>query len=394
MKHNLKAEMRESMDALHFSQEDKNAMIHNLTAQMKETQPRKRSSRKLMIVATAAVMLMATLTGAAVFTRWSKTAQNRYNPSEDIKEQAEKSGLSVMLEETKGEENPDEVLSVTDQGVTITAVQSIVDNYRAEITFRIEGFELPEGEEPFAWPRVTIDGKRDYFVSQTGGFYDGTTRNDKGEWVYASDGSPVKYDDTKPFSPAILDYVAEDGSLEYTHYINFHETDGRYMGKEIVFTFSSIDFQPHTKTGEFVPQVKGNWELKWTLTGTSDSISITPNAKIGDSEVILLDAEIGQLSVKTRYQLKDYWEGWNQLVELPQAICGIRMKDGSEHICIPSTSGFEDQENMIYFIESTMFDAILDVSQVESLMFHKGWDLDAEGKPTIQTYYYIPVTSN
>ena len=74
MKHNLKAEMRESMDALHFSQEDKNAMIHNLTAQMKETQPRKRSSRKLMIVATAAVMLMATLTGAAVFTRWSKTA--------------------------------------------------------------------------------------------------------------------------------------------------------------------------------------------------------------------------------------------------------------------------------------------------------------------------------
>ena len=32
MKHNLKVEMRESMDALHFSQEDKNAMIRNLTA--------------------------------------------------------------------------------------------------------------------------------------------------------------------------------------------------------------------------------------------------------------------------------------------------------------------------------------------------------------------------
>ena len=131
MKHNLKAEMRESLDALHFSQEDKNAMIYNLTAQMKETQPRKRSSRKLMLVAMAAVMLLATLTGAAVFTRWSTTAQIRYNPSEDVKEQAEKSGLSVMLEETKGEENPNEVLSVTDQGITITAVQTIVDNYHA-----------------------------------------------------------------------------------------------------------------------------------------------------------------------------------------------------------------------------------------------------------------------
>ena len=393
MRRNIKQEYNAAMDQLRFSQEAKEDMVAMLMSQSKESnmKPKNTSKKRLLLVALAAALALATMTGAAVFTRWSTTAQNQYKPSQEIKEQAQKSGLSVMLEETKGEENPNEVLSVTDQGITITAVQSIVDNYRAEITFRIEGFELPEGEEPFAWPRVTIDGKRDYYVSQTGGFYDGTTRNDKGEWVYASDGSPVKYDDTKPFSPAILDYVAEDGSLEYTHYINFHETDGRYMGKEIVFTFSSIDFQPHTKTGEFVPQVKGNWELKWTLTGTSDSISITPNAKIGDSEVILLDAEIGQLSVKTRYQLKDYWEGWDELVTLPQAVCGIRMKDGSEHICIPSTSGFEDQENMIYFIESTMFDAILDVSQVESLMFHKGWEKDAAGNPTIQAFYYIPV---
>ena len=393
MKHNLKAEMRESMDALHFSQEDKNAMIHNLTTQMKETQPRKRSSRKLMIVAIAAVMLMATLTGAAVFTRWSKTAQNRYNPSEDIKEQAEKSGLSVMLEETKGEENPDEVLSATDQGITISAVQTIVDNYQAEITFRIEGFDVPEDEYPSVWPTVTIDGDSHFFTSQSGAIFDGTTRNEAGERVYASTGEPVRCRDDE-FQSVILQPVAADGSIEYTHYISFNETDGRYMGKEIVFTFHSVDYESDQKAGMPEPQVEGNWELKWTLTGTIDSITITPNAKIGDSDVILLDAEIGQLSVKTRYQVQDYWEGWNQLVELPQAICGIRMKDGSEHICIPSTSGFEDQENMIYFIESTMFDAILDVSQVESLMFHKGWDLDAEGKPTIQTFYYIPVANN
>ena len=394
MKHNLKAEMRESMDALHFSQEDKNAMIYNLTAQMKEIQPRKRSSRKLMIVAMAAVMLMATLTGAAVFTRWSKTAQNRYNPSEDIKEQAEKSGLSVMLEETKGEENPDEVLSVTDQGITITAVQTIVDKYQAEITFRIEGFELPEDRDPYAWPTVTIDGDRFFSSSQGGGFYDGTTRNENGEWVYASTGEPVKSRDDE-FQSVILDWVADDGSMEYTHYISFHETDGRYLGKEIVFTFNSIDIQnPQQKAGPCIPQVEGNWELKWTLTGTSDSITVTPNAKIGDSEVVLLDAEIGQKTIRARYKVGEYWEGWNQLVELPQAVCGVRMKDGSEHFCGGGTSGFEDLENMIYFTEWDIYDAILDIDQVESLMFHKGWDLDAEGKPTIQTFYYIPVTTN
>lgn len=350
------------------------------------------SGRKKLLFVLAATLIMGTMTAAAVYTRWSTTAQTRYNPSQDVKEQAEKSGLSVMLEETKGAANPNEVLSVTDQGVTITAVQSIVDNYRAEITFRIEGFELPEDKEPFAWPMVTIDGNLDFYGSQTGGFYDGTTRNDKGEWVYASDGSPVKYDDTKPFSPAILDYVADDGSLEYTHYISFNETDGRYFGKEIVFSFHSIDLQSDQKAGMPEPQVEGNWELKWTLTGTSDSISITPNVKIGDSDVILLDAQIGQKSIRARYQVDDYWEGWDELVTLPQAVCGVRMKDGSEHRCVASTYGFEDQEKMVYFMESQMFDAILDVSQVESLMFHKGWELDANGKPTIQTFYYIPVS--
>lgn len=350
------------------------------------------SGKKKLLFLLAATLIMGTMTAAAVYTRWSITAQTRYNPSQDVKEQAEKSGLSVMLEETKGKENPNEVLSVTDQGVTITAVQTIVDNYRAEITFRIEGFELPEDKEPFAWPMVTIDGNLDFYGSQTGGFFDGTTRNDKGEWVYASDGSPVKYDDTKPFSPAILDYVADDGSLEYTHYISFNETDGRYFGKEIAFSFHSIDLQSDQKAGMPEPQVEGNWELKWTLTGTGDSISITPNVKIGDSEVILLNAEIGQKTIRARYHVDDYWEGWDELVTLPQAVQGVRMKDGSEHICGASTSGFEDQENMIYFTESDIYDAILDIRQVESLMFHKGWELDANGEPTIQTFYYIPVS--
>ena len=349
------------------------------------------SGKKKLLFLLAATLIMGTMTAAAVYTRWSTTAQIRYNPSQDVKEQAEKSGLSVMLEETKGAENPSEVLSVTDQGVTITAVQSIVDNYHAEIIFRIEGFDLPEDKLPAVWPMVTIDGDEHFGGSQSGWFFEGTTRNKDGKLVYASNGQPVQSDE---YGNLILDYVAEDGSLEYTHYINFHETDGRYMGKEIVFTFSSIDFQPHTKTGEFVPQVKGNWELKWTLTGTSDSISITPNVKIGDSEVILLDAEIGQKTIRARYQVDDYWEGWDELVELPQAVCGVRMKDGSEHRCGAGISEFEDQKNMVYFTEMDIYDAILDISQVESLMFHKGWELDANGNPTIQTFYYIPLHDN
>lgn len=389
MKHNLKSEMKQSMDSLHFSDEEKNAMVYDLLDRANQEKTKKHSGRKLVIIALAACLALTMLTGAAVYTRWSTTAQTRYNPSQDVKEQAEKSGLSVMLEETKGAANPNEVLSVTDQGVTITAVQTIVDNYHAEIIFRIEGFDLPEDKLPATWPTVTIDGDEHFGGSQSGWFFEGTTRNEEGKLVYASNGQPVQSDED---GNLILDYVADDGSLEYIYSISFEKTDGRYLGREIAFSFHSFDFQSDKPAGMPEPQVEGNWELKWTLTGTSDSISITPNAKIGDSDVILLDAEIGQKTIRARYQLKDYWEGWDEMEEFPQALWGVRMKDGSEHMCGGGTSGFEDQENMIYFTEWDISDAILDISQVESLMFRKGLEQDANGKLTVQTFYYIPIS--
>ena len=73
------------------------------------------SGKKKLLFLLAATLIMGTMTAAAVYTRWSTTAQTRYNPSQDVKEQAEKSGLSVMLEKTKGAANLNEVLSVTDQ---------------------------------------------------------------------------------------------------------------------------------------------------------------------------------------------------------------------------------------------------------------------------------------
>ena len=339
-----------------------------------------------LIAAIVATMLL--LTGAAVYTRWSGTAQTRYRPTEEIKRQAEKSGLSMMVPETKKTENPEEVLSVTDQGVTISLVQTIVDQYRAELTSRIEGFELPEGRDPMVWPEVYLDGERyGWYGSLGGSCFDGTTRDENGNWIY-TDGTPVQSDEN---GNVIYHWTGSDGSLEYTEYISFHETDGRYFGKEIEVSFPCLAVSSLQKFGPDEVLVEGNWTLKWTLTGTAESISVSPNAEIGDSGVILLDAEIGQKTIRTRYKVPELWEGWNQLVELPQSICGVRMKDGTQYICASSSFGFEDQGNMIYFIESDMYDGILDPSQVESLMFPKSWQKDERGIPRIAEYCYIPV---
>lgn len=352
-----------------------------------KTETVKTGRLKIWLIA-AIVATMLLLTGATVYTRWSSTAQTRYHPTEEIKQQAEKSGLSMMVPETKKAENPEEVLSVTDQGITIRLVQTIVDKYRAELTFRIEGFQLPEGRDPMVWPEVYLDGeRRDWYSSLSGSFFDGTTRDENGKWIY-TDGTPVQSDEN---GNVILHYTGSDGSLEYTEYISFLETDGRYFGKEIEVSFPYLAVSSLQKFGPDEVLVEGSWTLKWTLIGTAESISVSPNAEIGDSGVILLDAEIGQKTIRTRYKVPALWEGWNQLVELPQSVCGVRMKDGTQYICASSSFGFEDQNNMIYFIESDMYDGILDPGQVESLMFPKSWQKNERGIPRIAEYCYIPV---
>ena len=60
--------------------------------------------------------------------------QQQYRPSENAKQQAEKTGLSVMYEESEPEDGS--VLTATDNGVTVTVVQTIVDQMQAKIILR------------------------------------------------------------------------------------------------------------------------------------------------------------------------------------------------------------------------------------------------------------------
>ena len=168
------------------------AEFETVSGNSENGKPKTGHLKVLLIAAMVSTMLL--LTGAGLYTRWSNTAQARYQPSEQIKDQAEKSGLSTVVSETQTAENTGEVLSVTDQGITISLVQTIVDNYRAELTFRIQGFELPEGRYPAVWPVVTLDGSDEHFFSScSGSFFDGTTHNAQGKRVY-TDGTPVQKD--------------------------------------------------------------------------------------------------------------------------------------------------------------------------------------------------------
>lgn len=396
MRRNMRQELKQSMDAISFSPQAKAAMVRRLSAQGKEQTmyKKKHSSRKFLVIALAAALIVATLTGAAVFTRWSRMAESQYSPSQQVKEQAEKSGLSVVLEDKAEQtqkpqqDKSGEVLSVTDQGITVTAVQSLVDNVGGEITFRIEGFDFPQDQYPEAWPlpTVTVGGDEHFDSSGTGWFFDGTTRNEKGEWVYAETGEPVEFDET---GTVIYKPVAKDGSLEYIFNFDFMDTSGAWLGKEIVVNFTGFGVQSTEKAGMSETLVEGNWELRWTLEGANtntDGITVTPNAEIGDTGVVLMEAKIGQKSMESVFQLETYWDGWKTLEPFLQAPAAIRMKDGTEIQCTTTKEDYRDFDDLICRVTSYMYDGIVDLSQVESIKFRSGWEQDAP------VYTYVPIS--
>lgn len=393
MTHNVKSELRRSMDAIHFSGDDKERMVALLMSA--EAPRQRRSGKKLLLLALAATLVVGALTGAAVFTRWSRSAQTAYNPPQQVKEQAEKSGLSVMLEDKQKEVAPGEVLSATDQGITITAVQTIADSYGAQIIFRVEGFTLPEDRNPAMFrDSVTIDGNSHFYSSMSGGFFDGTTHNKDGEWVYASNGQPVASRDDA-FQSAILQWVAEDGSMEYQLFIDFQNNGESYLGKEFAIHFTGVGVGPEKGGIMEEPLVSGSWDLHWTLTGADNSestVTITPNMEIGDSGLTLLEAEIGQKTIRAVYQSDHDWDGWKQLELLSPGLGEVCMKDGSTVTVSPTNENYARwEEERICVVTYSTYNGIIDLSKLESLGYYS-LEKDADGRPTIPLYNYIPIS--
>ena len=119
--------------------------------------------KKKLLLILAAALIMATMTAAAAITRWTATMQYGDNGgttqqiSEQVKKQAEQSGLSATPTETK--DGKKKAVSATDNGITVTLAQTLMDQYGCRAIFRIEGLQLEEGQAPWAWWDYRVDGE-------------------------------------------------------------------------------------------------------------------------------------------------------------------------------------------------------------------------------------------
>lgn len=338
---------------------------------MKHNHAKGRSGKTPLLMCLTAVLLLGILAGAAACTRQSKTALVSDTPSPQIQEQAETSDNKT------DQPSPKEVVSSTDQGITVTAVQSIIDQYQAMIVFRVEGFPLPEEGKPTAFMQpITIDGNESFWEgSMYHAFFDGIVFHSDSGFTYA-DGSPVREDENGDW---IYAYQAADGSLEYVVRFMFNQNAPDPMGKEIVVHFTGFGQEVDVGKAQaaWKRQVDGNWELRWKLSGTADHILAAPNAELTGGH-ILKEVEITPLTIRAVLKTNGYYAGYetslddeNALLSFPE-IVGVRTKDGEILKCaLPTSGGYQDRDALIYESIASS-DCILDVENIDAIVLHSG----------------------
>ncbi len=346
--------------------------------------------KTLLIAAVIATMLL--LMGAAVYTHWSSSMQQQFQPSENAKRQAEKTGLSVMYEESAPEDGS--ILTATDQGITVTVVQTLVDQAQAKIVLRVEGFAPPEETQvqPIAWwdeERPTLDGDPHIPGSVNVDFDTGTIFTPDWKEVYW-DGTPVEhYEDGWPK----YRYIRDDGSMELVITYRFEDTSGWHLGKAYALHLTGFGVYRQTgkAEGDFEKLADGHWDLRFPLEGSNESIHMTPNVRLSDN-VTLTEVEIGEISIKTQYKTDTYFQEWEELGILLPDIAGVKLKDGTLVQFHVASEGYKDQDNLIYFKNANATNGVVDLNQVESLVYYERWDIDPDTGEQIPVYQYIPLS--
>ena len=344
--------------------------------------PVKKSRKKYVVAALVATMTVGAVSAYAAYTNWSHGMKEELRISEEQQKNLEANGMAAFSD-----------ASVTDAGVTVTAQQSITDNYYTYLSFKVEGYSVEKGVQPdFETISVTADGQN---VSWGGRFYDGMISGDDGMVVNA-DGSALE---TEADGSMIENYVMDDGSLEYHMILKSHEK-GFFTGKQLHVELENLGT---VAKAQYFPDIEGSWKLDMTLGGADTAKYIETNEKLGDTETIVTGVELSPVSMRVTYDFPkteprmEEFEDENGEIQTvawpvqPPFAFGIRLKDGTvmKYISAGSEStGYTSEEGQEYVV-SFPLDRVIDPDQVEAVLFRE-YD-EENGK---QLTYEVPLKAN
>ena len=344
--------------------------------------PVKKSRKKYVAVALIATMTVGAVSAYAAYTNWSHGMKEELRISEEQQKNLEANGMAAFSD-----------ASVTDAGVTVTAQQSITDNYYTYLSFKVEGYSVEKGVQPdFETISVTADGQD---VSWGGRFYDGMISGDDGMVVNADGSAP----ETEADGSMIENYVMDDGSLEYHMILKSHEK-GFFTDKQLHVELENLGT---VAKAQYFPDIEGSWKLDMTLGGADTAKYIETNEKLGDTETIVTGVELSPVSMRITYDFPkteprmEEFEDENGEIQTiawpaqPPFAFGIRLKDGTVMKYISAggeSTGYTSEEGQEYVV-SFPLDRVIDPDQVEAVLFRE-YD-EENGK---QLTYEVPLKAN
>lgn len=346
-----------------------------------ENMMNKKHRKSFMAVTTVAAIAFGALTVcAAAYINWNNGLTEELQISEEQQKNLEDTGMAVFSE-----------ASCTEAGVTISAQQSIMDNYYTYLSFKIEGYDWQEGTEPaFENIDITVGGQNE--ISWGGSFYDGLIPGPDGRAVYA-DGTPIDYD-----MPIEGHYLREDGSLEYHIVLANTYKKGYFTGQPIHVEFENLGT---VNKAMCEPDILGKWDLDWTLGGADTSKIYKIDEALGDTDAIVKEIEFSPVSFRITYEFprKEMTEEvlledgatrtYTSYEEAPWPN-GVKMKDGSLVFLYggPGNYGYVDDMSDTYVI-GYAFDRVINIDEVEGILFIKEQLNEAEMVNATEDDFYL-----
>lgn len=338
--------------------------------------------KRMAVIVAAAVLCFATITVTAAYLNWSKSLSEGLQLTEEQKVEMQETNMVTFVNQ-----------EAVDQGIKVTAVQSITANYYTHLAFKVEGYEVEDEIQPgFENVTVTVDGKQDF--NYNAGFYDGLIMGTDGR-VARADKTPIDFDSNM----FLEQYKLEDGSMEYRMTL-FHATEKDYfLNKPIHVEMKNLGT---VDKAEYFNRIDGNWNFDWTLQGCGDMKEVKLNERIGDTNATVVRAELSPISLLVEYEFprqqvtevgtdENGEEKTFQLYAEPPHFTGVKMKDGTWYPFLnagPGSMGYQSEDSDIYR-DTFAIDRMIDVDQVESLLFYKS--TPENGEYTEENFYSIPI---
>ena len=307
-----------------------------------------------------------TVTAAVVHHLWSRGMQGNLQATEEQQKDLAERGMVTQFDQSAAQEEGLNLSSmeVTSEGITVKPMELIADGHFVHAAFQVSGYDLADGEEPCFENVVVYTGEdenaQDGWVNMSGSFYDGIVSNNNGEPVY-EDGTPLASDET---GNIVEHYKAADGTLEYVMTLYKTDPDESLLGQTLHVCFENLGTVEKT---EFMDGIGGTWEFDIPVSGKDAAKSCELNTALENVNVTVRSAAISPISIRVDYEVTGEIQAQEDDNGLPE-VGGVVLKDGSRLLYLLNGGqiGYQDDTHAY---EISSFDRVIDVDQVQSLLF-------------------------